>query len=155
MVPLPDPISRSNPASVWLTLRRISLLRSHVRWSLRVTLCRSTRTNLFRRPDRVIWNLEAEAPPQRRNTNQQIRVDPQHTSISPAASEHFADFSCDSAIVQEKPWLVLVENARDVALGKRSQRLREALEQDAQLLIVVCDVGESAKQTPEPAVHRM
>jgi transketolase C-terminal domain/subunit len=91
--------------------------------------------------DRVLWNLTPDSYPQPRTSGQRVRVDQQHELAAPAASDHFAE----STRVPDasKPWLVLVEGAGD--LRKQSQRFRSAAEEDARLLIIVCEMDVAAR----------
>jgi transketolase C-terminal domain/subunit len=87
--------------------------------------------------DRVQWNLAADGYPQPRAAGQRVRVDQQHEIAAPAVSARFVD-----AAGASRPWLVLIESASE--LRQRSQRLRSAAEEDAQLLVIVCDLDSAA-----------
>ncbi len=90
--------------------------------------------------DRIEWNLtSAQAP---RSDGQQLRVDAQHELGAPAGQFHEVDAS-RAEQQRTRPWLVLVECASEVRQGKHAGRLRSAIEHDAQLLIVVCNVEPS------------
>jgi transketolase C-terminal domain/subunit len=83
---------------------------------------------------RVVWNL---APHHSGAHDALLRIDSRHGPPQPAG-ELAAEGLPDS---ESRPWLVLVENAHEVAVGNRSRQLRSAAEHEGPLLIVVCDVG--------------
>ncbi len=85
--------------------------------------------------DRVVWRLRGPGDAQ------QFRIDPSHDSTS----ERRADPAAEGATPDgSTSWLVLVQTPRDVANENGSPEVREALEQDGRLLLVICDDDEAS-----------
>ena len=88
--------------------------------------------------DRVVWNLATRVHPL--EAGRQVRFDSEHQRSVPAA----AGLSAGEAPAAEtgRSWVVLVEDARELAVGGLIERLRTERAQSEQLLVVACDVDD-------------
>lgn len=92
--------------------------------------------------DHVVWNLAPSMPGQT-SGGEYMRVDMQHATRAPAALGPPApQDGADSKRAAARPWLVIVENVRDVAASERFDQLQPALATEPQLLLIACDVED-------------
>ncbi|MBI3836980.1 MAG: hypothetical protein HY288_03485, partial [Planctomycetia bacterium] len=71
-----------------------------------------------------------------------MRVDPQHGSGGLAATVASAAGLDASQRTDTKPWVIIVDDARDFFASDRAGDLQSILQKSPQLLLVACDTGE-------------
>lgn len=87
--------------------------------------------------DQVVWNFASPTSQRSAAGERFVRLDAEHGTV-PAGAKH-----------AEGPWLVIVENARDVVAGHHFDRLQAALAQAPQKLLVACEVDDPQAAAPE------
>ena len=92
--------------------------------------------------DRVVWNLACPADPTLRMPGRRVRFDAEHEPSVPAAAGLAAAEPSTSEL--DAPWLVLVEDARELSAAGLVDRLRAQRAKSEQLLVVACDLDEPA-----------
>lgn len=101
-------------------------------------LSRALRHHFDSGRDQIYWNAMGAQAGESVEREPYLRIDPRHGS----------DTATDSAHVDSKAWLIIVERARDLVGGNRVGQLQAAREQSPHWLLIACDGDETDSAAP-------